>query len=560
MSEAAQHRSGDEFEREPVPEKALKGASAFWGMYAGEHTAGTEFMIGPLFVAWGASAFDLIFGLLLGNLMAVLTWRFLTAEIATRQRLTLYFKLEKICGRKLVTLYNFFNGVLFCFLAGAMVTVSATAVGVPFGDSIRMPSFDQTMPTGIVWCVHVPGDWRGDDLRGGARLRVRGARGALWRAVDVPGVRRVRRGDAGQAGLDESVRADQSAGGRAAQDRFLGRRVLLLVLQRGDAPRACPTCPCCASRANRRYGWASAAGMFLGHYVAWICAALLLVYWVRTGGADPTKGVTPGPMVYDAVGWAGLICVVIAGWTTANPTIYRAGLAFQGMFPKMSRTTGTIIAGAVCTMASVFPAFAMKLLDFVGIYGTILCPVGAIIVVDHFLAQRGWASPADYAERHGIRFNVAVLLAWVIPVAIGLGIYQDAGGQLVLPAAAVLARLRRALHPVHEADGPAGGIAPLHEPRAGGPPAVPAGSSADVRTGCERTTAGAPSRFMVTGHGQGAKVALREPGSGARASSPAAGLVGSWALLRPGTAPLRHRFMATEHGHGTSAVFLRPQA
>jgi hypothetical protein len=96
-------------------------------------------MIGPLFVAWGASAFDLIFGLLLGNVLAVLSWRFLTAEIATQRRLTLYYQLEKICGRKLVSAYNLCNGLLFCFLAGAMVTVSATAVGVPFGERIRMP-------------------------------------------------------------------------------------------------------------------------------------------------------------------------------------------------------------------------------------------------------------------------------------------------------------------------------------------------------------------------------------------------------------------------------------
>ena len=130
----------NEYEREPVPDRALRGPSSFWGMYAGEHTAGTEFMLGPLFVAWGASATDLVFGLLLGNLLAVLTWRFVTAEIAVHERLTLYFKLEKICGRQLVTLYNFFNGVLFCFLAGAMVTVSATAVGVPFGDRITMPA------------------------------------------------------------------------------------------------------------------------------------------------------------------------------------------------------------------------------------------------------------------------------------------------------------------------------------------------------------------------------------------------------------------------------------
>jgi NCS1 family nucleobase:cation symporter-1 len=171
------------------------------------------------------------------------------------------------------------------------------------------------------------------------------------------------------------------------------------------------------------YGWASAAGMFLGHYVAWICAALLLVYWVRDFGVDPNKGAMPGPMVYDAVGIAGLICVVIAGWTTANPTIYRAGLAFQGMFPKMSRVTGTLIAGTLCTLVSVFPAVTMKLLDFVGIYGTILCPIGAVIVVNHYLANRVGID-TDYAEKTGTTFNLAVLLAWAIPVAVGLAIYK----------------------------------------------------------------------------------------------------------------------------------------
>ncbi|MGK0238701.1 MAG: hypothetical protein ACI92G_002167 [Candidatus Pelagisphaera sp.] len=44
-----------EFEREPVAPNALKGASKFWGMYAGEHAAGTEFMIGPLFLLAGVT-------------------------------------------------------------------------------------------------------------------------------------------------------------------------------------------------------------------------------------------------------------------------------------------------------------------------------------------------------------------------------------------------------------------------------------------------------------------------------------------------------------------------
>ena len=57
-------REVNEFEREPVPESSLKGLKSFIGMYAGEHTAGTEFVIGPLFVAHGVGAVDLVLGLL----------------------------------------------------------------------------------------------------------------------------------------------------------------------------------------------------------------------------------------------------------------------------------------------------------------------------------------------------------------------------------------------------------------------------------------------------------------------------------------------------------------
>ncbi len=147
-------RAASEYERERVPNSALKGPSAFWGMYAGEHTAGTEFMIGPLFVAWGADAASLIFGLLLGNLLAVLTWRYLTAQIACSDRLTLYYTMERIAGRGLVTLYNLANGLLFCFLAGSMITVSATAVGPLFPPGmIEMPTFESTLPTGIAWIL-----------------------------------------------------------------------------------------------------------------------------------------------------------------------------------------------------------------------------------------------------------------------------------------------------------------------------------------------------------------------------------------------------------------------
>ena len=63
----------EEFEREPVPERCTRGLRSFLGMFAGEHVAGTELLIGPLFVVHGVSAFDLLVGLLVGNLLAVLT-------------------------------------------------------------------------------------------------------------------------------------------------------------------------------------------------------------------------------------------------------------------------------------------------------------------------------------------------------------------------------------------------------------------------------------------------------------------------------------------------------
>ena len=411
----AEHHSANEYENERVPDKALKGPASFWGMYAGEHTAGTEFMIGPLFVAYGVGAGDLILGLLLGNLAAVLTWRYLTTPVSMKLRFTLYHKLEKICGRRLVTIYNFANGLLFCFLAGAMVTVSATAVGVPFPD-VRMPGFSDTMPTGFAWSAVVV------------------LLGAVMTAVAVRGYSMVARvanyaapwmflvfAACALATIPKLSSTELSAiwtGVPQNSNPKIGFWGVFFFAWFCNAAVHMGMSDMSVLRYAKKpsCGWAPAAGMYLGHCIAWIAASLLFAYQIQKFGDKAS--VAPGPIVDDAVGLAGLICVVIAGWTTANPTIYRAGLAFQGMVPSISRNTATLIAGAVCTIAGLFPAFAMKLLDFVGIYGMVLAPVGAIIVVDVYLADK-LGIARDPAEQSGSTFNVAALLAWIVPAAIG---------------------------------------------------------------------------------------------------------------------------------------------
>src|SRR5690606_26187650 len=143
----------NEYERQPVPQDKLKGWKSFIGTYAGEHTAGTEFVLGPLFVAHGVAAADLLWGLLIGNLLAVLSWAYLTAKISVRKRVTLYYQLEKIGGKNFALGYNLVNAGLFCFLAGSMIAVSATAIGIPF--DLTMPTLNDIYPNSMGWVITV---------------------------------------------------------------------------------------------------------------------------------------------------------------------------------------------------------------------------------------------------------------------------------------------------------------------------------------------------------------------------------------------------------------------
>jgi purine-cytosine permease-like protein len=172
--------------------------------------------------------------------------------------------------------------------------------------------------------------------------------------------------------------------------------------------------------------------MYVGHFMAWISASILFAFQLHQAGLTNEPAIAqaaeagtlpaplPGPLAYGAAGLAGLLCVIIAGWTTANPTIYRAGLAFQALSPKSSRFKVTLITGAVATFAGMFPAIAMKLLDFVAIYGMILMPMGAVIFVDFWVIPK-LGLRSSYAELSGESFNPAAAVAWLLTLAICLG-------------------------------------------------------------------------------------------------------------------------------------------
>jgi len=169
-----------------------------------------------------------------------------------------------------------------------------------------------------------------------------------------------------------------------------------------------------AKRAS--YGFYSAFGMFLGHYLAWICAGIMgagaaIVLNTRLTQLDS------GSVAYTALGAVGALAVVIAGWTTANPTIYRAGLALQVVTPNWPRWFVTLVAGVITTVVACSPFVFTKLLDFVGIYGLLLMPVGAIVFVEYWIFPRiGLARYWVWRKRKLI--NWPAMIAWWVTIIV----------------------------------------------------------------------------------------------------------------------------------------------
>ena len=404
-----------EYDREPVAATHLHGPGKFLGMYAGEHIAGTEYIIGPLFVAHGVTVTDFFGGLLLGNILAVLSWAFIVAPIAVRTRLTLYWQLRKSAGPGLTAAYSLVNAIMFCFLAGSMISVSATAVGLPFG--MDMPRLEDTLPTSLGWAFVVLGV--------GALVSVLAILGfeklARFATIASPWMVLVFVAGAiavlpmlGVQSIDDfwRVAKEKIWTGKPfpGMTQFSFWHVTFfawfcnLAMHIGMADMS-------ILRFARKwtYGFTSASGMFLGHFAAWVASGILC--------AAASGNVAPGPIAYLGAGVAGAVSVVIAGWTTANPTLYRAGLAFQVATPDWKRWKVTLAAGGITTIAALFPALMMKLLDFVALYGLLLMPIGAVVFADYWIFPK-LGLRAAYAEAQGLLISWPALLAWAVSLVL----------------------------------------------------------------------------------------------------------------------------------------------
>jgi purine-cytosine permease-like protein len=417
-----------EFDREKVRKNKLQGIGNFLGIYGSEHVAGTEFVIGILFVAHGVSVKEMFLGGLIGNILAVLSWAFITAPIAVKVRLSLYWHLRKICGPLLVFFYNIVNALMFCFLAGAMVAVSATAVGIPF--NITMPELNDLYPNSIGWVITVfivGSIITTIAVLGFESLARFGKIAAPWMfLIFVIGALNSLSKLGVHPNLDNfwTIANEKIWTGEVVpgQTPFTIWHVIFFTWITNAAMHIGMSDLSILRYAKKwTYGFASAVGMFLGHYIAWIASGIM--YAAMLQSAVPSDA--PGPVAVYAVGLAGALCVIIAGWTTANPTLYRAGLALQVSSPNWKRWKVTMIAGLITTAAALFPALVMKLLDFISLYGLILVPMGGVIFADFYLIPK-LNLIQYYAEERKKVFNWSAGLTWIIMMIFALILNQAA--------------------------------------------------------------------------------------------------------------------------------------
>lgn len=351
-------------EDRPISRKEVSGLGNFFGIYGGEHIAATEFVIGATLVTLGVKASDIFLGLFVGNILATLTYALICAPIAVDTRVTLYSYLKKVMGPYMQKIYNAIWGLASIAMAASMLTVSASAVREIFGIKLQTEWYPTDVKfvlvvivLGIIvtlvaangfeavakfssvcvpwmiivflagFCVVIPqlieitgasgihgfGDfmelmntsvWNGDVIEGGQKLSIFHVIGFAWMC-----------NLAYHGGLNDMAlfRYAKSA----------------------------------------KYGFVTCYGMFVGHFFAWGSAGIM--------GATAAIMLNQSLLILDSgavtsavLGSTGLLAVIIAGWTTANPNIYRASLAYETIFNISSKKL-TYIVGCFMTIVGYGP-------------------------------------------------------------------------------------------------------------------------------------------------------------------------------------------------------------
>ncbi|GCF95297.1 membrane protein [Enterococcus florum] len=411
-------------EDRPISNKRLSGLGNFFGLYGGEHIAATEFVIGATLVTWGVSATNILLGLLVGNLLATLTYALLCAPIAVDTRLTLYSYLKKVLGPYMQKVYNFIWGIASIAMAASMLTVSASAVREIF----NVPLQTKWYPTSVTFVIIV--------IVLGIIVTVVAANGfdavAKFASVSAPWMILVF-----FVGALLSIPTLLQSAGVASIHSFgdfmtiMNTTVWTGTPLPGNPQLGLPHVIAFSWMCNlayhgglndmslfryarkSTYGYVSAVGMYIGHFFAWGCAGIMGAAAALMLGKSLLV-LDSGAVTNAVVGGMGLLAVIFAGWTTANPSIYRAGLAFQTIF-DLDLKKLTYLVGGVMTVVACLPITA-NVMTIVNIIVLVVPSIGAIAITEHWILPK-FGATRYWSMYRKEKVNRAALISWLISLA-----------------------------------------------------------------------------------------------------------------------------------------------
>ncbi|MBF8150609.1 hypothetical protein ITJ86_11920 [Winogradskyella sp. F6397] len=421
-----------EAEQLPIAKNKLHNWTHFAGIYAAEHVAATEFVIGATFVALGATTKDILLGLLIGNILAVLSWTFITSPIAVDTRLSLYTYLNKIAGDAMTKLYNWANVIIFTVISAAMITVSATAVRFAFNIPAQLNWYPTNLwfivivliVGSVVVSIAIYGFKAVSDFSGicAPWLFVMFTCGAF---VLLPALSLEVLGKTIPSGWSDFISlGDQSiwTGINSDGEPGIGLTEVIGFAWAANTITHFGLIDMALFRFAKKkaYGLTTSTGMMFGHYVAWISAGIMGAGAAVIIGKSIVE-LDPGDVAYYALGWSGFVIVIVAGWTTAVANLYRAGLAAQAIFKNHSRKKTTIAVGLVTMVVACFPFVFSQILPLLTYAGLLVVPVGAIVFAEHQIFPRiGYTR--YWLHYRQLTVSKPAIASWALGLAFGFGL------------------------------------------------------------------------------------------------------------------------------------------
>ncbi|MBU2881306.1 hypothetical protein KO525_03320 [Psychrosphaera sp. B3R10] len=434
MTENQQGQTFEDVNEEqlPVADNKLHGWKHFAGIYAGEHVAATEFVIGATFVALGAATSDILLGLLIGNLLAMCSWWLLTAPIAVETRLSLYNYLNKIAGNSMTKLYNWANVIIFSVISAAMITVSSTAVRFLFDIPAQLNWYPNSFAFVLI-VLAVGSIVVAVAMYGFSTVADFSKICAPWLfAIFIAGsfalfpeLSNHVLGVTSLSGWQDFMTIGDSSiwtGTNAEGEKGIGLLEVIGFAWAANSITHFGLIDMAIFRFAKRksYGLFSGVGMFFGHYLAWISAGIM-----GAGAAVLLKttisSLDPGDVAYHALGWTGFVIIIIAGWTTANANLYRAGLAAQSIFVNHTRERTTAIVGIVTVIIACFPFVFSQMLPLLTYAGLIVVPVGGIVFAEHVLFPKIGLT-RYWAKYKNISRSIPAIASWASALIFGFGL------------------------------------------------------------------------------------------------------------------------------------------